>query len=309
MNTLFLHIGIHKTGTTALQEFFWSNCDQLAALGWCYPQVGLSGVTHAGFVNAARFPEREAAICRLRPDFDLQNSPYRLPPGTTSKNLYEELALAVNESDASSFLMSSECFFEWTNPACYAEGFSSIFDTVHVMVYLREPVSWLDAVYEQLIRDPWFKYAGQVSSLPQWTLLDYASILEKWAQAFGQESIHVSVYDAVARLDIVRHLLSLLNLPADANWNWPQQRVNAGLRPDLARLLKASNQEDIDPELRAKLVYCLSELTLENPASQSDLLLKNEEIVSIKSMVAQSNQKLASTYSIKFDSRYTKVFE
>ena len=38
---LYLHIGMGKTGTTALQHFFWDNRDILAAKGICYPKVGI----------------------------------------------------------------------------------------------------------------------------------------------------------------------------------------------------------------------------------------------------------------------------
>src|SRR5690554_3774829 len=46
--TLYLHIGLGKTGTTALQEFFWANRSQLAKRGIDYPDYCvIAGAHHA----------------------------------------------------------------------------------------------------------------------------------------------------------------------------------------------------------------------------------------------------------------------
>lgn len=36
-NILLIHIGMPKTGTTALQNFLLVNNDKLEKYGWCYP--------------------------------------------------------------------------------------------------------------------------------------------------------------------------------------------------------------------------------------------------------------------------------
>ncbi|HNQ42503.1 MAG TPA: hypothetical protein PKL22_10430, partial [Saprospiraceae bacterium] len=38
--TLILHVGMGKTGTTALQNFFWRNRDVLAHHDIAYPETG-----------------------------------------------------------------------------------------------------------------------------------------------------------------------------------------------------------------------------------------------------------------------------
>ena len=42
---LILHIGMGKTGTSALQDFFWENRARLKKSGLCYPKYG--AVSHA----------------------------------------------------------------------------------------------------------------------------------------------------------------------------------------------------------------------------------------------------------------------
>ena len=43
---LILHIGMGKTGTTALQEAFWANRDVLARAGITYPDIGVDAGAH-----------------------------------------------------------------------------------------------------------------------------------------------------------------------------------------------------------------------------------------------------------------------
>lgn len=52
--TLVLHVGPHKTGTTALQQALAGNAGRLARLGVLYPQAGRLGDSHAGLAEACR---------------------------------------------------------------------------------------------------------------------------------------------------------------------------------------------------------------------------------------------------------------
>ncbi len=55
--TLILHVGPHKTGTTALQQALVRGEDRLARLGILYPQAGRSGPGHAGLAEACRLSD------------------------------------------------------------------------------------------------------------------------------------------------------------------------------------------------------------------------------------------------------------
>ena len=69
---VYLHIGLPKTGTTAVQEMLWLNLDALAAVGVCYP----------GYVHTAHFL---AAI-------DLQPQRYRDWLEPLSEGAWDRLA-------------------------------------------------------------------------------------------------------------------------------------------------------------------------------------------------------------------------
>lgn len=53
-DTVILHAGSHKTGSTALQTMFLANRDRLQAAGICYPEAGLNGAGHHDLVEACR---------------------------------------------------------------------------------------------------------------------------------------------------------------------------------------------------------------------------------------------------------------
>ena len=46
MKKLILHIGRHKSGTTAIQRFLRKNGDFLTSNGFYYPQTGTRGAAH-----------------------------------------------------------------------------------------------------------------------------------------------------------------------------------------------------------------------------------------------------------------------
>jgi hypothetical protein len=69
VTTLILHVGPHKTGTTALQAALATNADLLARFGVLYPTTGRSGDSHADLAPALRdaFPGAEVRVSyRLR---------------------------------------------------------------------------------------------------------------------------------------------------------------------------------------------------------------------------------------------------
>jgi len=207
---LYLHIGTHKTGTTSIQTYFWDNRSAFREHGIDYPEVGLSGNTHADFVNCQKFPRRDAAIKTLIPSFNWDYSPYQLGQTSTRDELFDQLKLYVERSACSKFVMSSECFYEWTEPEKFADGFSAIFDEIYIVVYLRPQIEWIMSTYNQLIKDDYFRYAGSVRELPQFELLAYFKILRQWESAFGKGSVIARPYVSAPNFNVILDFLSVV---------------------------------------------------------------------------------------------------
>ena len=58
--TVFVHIGMHKTGTTAIQHFLERNREPLRRRGLCYPGY------YFGYAMRLRFPDWRAYLDRLK---------------------------------------------------------------------------------------------------------------------------------------------------------------------------------------------------------------------------------------------------
>jgi len=107
-------------------------------------------------------------------------------------------------------VMSSECFYEWTEPGKLSDGFLPIFDIIHVVVYLRPQIDWITSVYKQLVKDDFFKYTGSVFELPQLQLLKYYEILRQWEWAFGKGSVLVRPYFSDGSFNVILDFLDVI---------------------------------------------------------------------------------------------------
>jgi hypothetical protein len=131
MRKCFLHIGTHKTGTTAIQVQLNSNRRQLAEHGFLYPKTGIPS-PFAGHHNIA---------WEVRGD-------RRFTPGLgTVDDLFSEIGKSDHD-----VILSSEDF------ECAADNLGSFISRleqqelkVEVIIYFRDQVSYLQTLYLGLI--------------------------------------------------------------------------------------------------------------------------------------------------------------
>jgi hypothetical protein len=169
---IFLHIGRHKTGTTALQQLLRKNRRRLAEHGYNYLSAVKGGPGNHTLAHALD-PERMAAA-----DAE-QRAVYAEELEVTGRRLRHR----------GHAIVSSEAFQHIPPPA--AAGFFPRGETT-VVVYLREQLDYLLSAYAQFIQNQPVRMA----------LLDYAAraqprydrFLEGWADAFGRERVRPRIY-------------------------------------------------------------------------------------------------------------------
>lgn len=189
---LVLHIGTEKTGTTAAQDWFHRNTDALKAQGVWYAQ-------------ALGLPDHRALSVMARPGTDREDGFARFGisnPAEHAGFVSSRLALlgqdvaAAKRAGAEHYLISSEHLqSRLPTPAMVArvaEILRAHFKDIEVICFLRPQVdaavslactasrvgNYVDRQFFRTLR-------------PSTTFYDYASLLERWATAFGTASVSV----------------------------------------------------------------------------------------------------------------------
>lgn len=179
--TLILHIGMGKTGTTAIQESLWRNRHYLLANGYRYPSAACISCAHH-------------LISPHRPTLLVDNGWEFLDPPRWLPKVLREADRKV--------LMSTELIF-WAEPeaiASFCEEVSQAF-RLRVCAYLRRQDLAIMAGYNQRV-----KVGQQVrplsDELPDLVeRYNYQQLLRPWSEALGKENVSVFPYEYGQMID------------------------------------------------------------------------------------------------------------
>lgn len=222
--TLYLHVGQHKTGTSTIQSFMWRNRERMEKNGILYPDIGMAGPTHADFALSLPGKRTEMLERMFSQAATERSSRYQSYQGENSDNLFARLGQYIDDTDCSRILLSSECFMEWVSPA----DIRALTDRhcacpVKVVIFLRSQVEWIQAVFNQVVKDPGIRYGGELRALPQMDMLDYESMLHDWAAVFGESNIIVRPY--TPSIDgaggVLDDIFSILGIPDFQSYEEP----------------------------------------------------------------------------------------
>jgi hypothetical protein len=183
MKKLILHIGAHKTGTTAIQIFLRQQSDTLAERGWGL--VAVNGVLNLGnCISFARVGAR--ARFGFRPE------------------LYANLIRTLLQADQNCIISSEDFFFinddEWIGRL--SSDIRAVFSQVTIIVYLRNQVDMAISNKAQGAKTPQSSliFGNSEAILPELThdvfeYLDYYEKLTLWRSKFPDCQLVVREYD------------------------------------------------------------------------------------------------------------------
>ncbi len=232
-DAVLVHIGMHKTGTTALQSTLWSIRRDLEPLGVHYP--GRNEAHH----QPARALQQRAVGWASEPE---------APPPI---EVWQQLAEQVRSRPAR-VVVSSE-FFSGADEAAVQQLVGDLGpDRVHVVVGVRSvgpfAVSWWAQALKQgrtHTLEEWLQEtfcrpeSGEASAF--WKRSDPVTVIERWSQVVGPDRLTVVAIDEGDRTLLPGTFEKLLDLPPGTILDRPAPMVNRGLSAIESELVRRVN--------------------------------------------------------------------
>lgn len=249
MSTVYLHIGMPKTGTTALQMFLPLNESVLSQKGFCYPLMPFE------FENIGK--RRNAHFLSLWTEKD-------------SAPEWEQGFNAVKEAlfDHDNVILSDENLWSrqrlddfWEN---VCSGFSDIGADIKVIVYLRSQDDQVESNWNQKVKDK--KTRMQISFAQfmeeeryYYMPFDYGEALDRISSYIGRDNLLVRVYEKqqFAGGSIFADFLEVLGLGFSEEYKLPEFTPNVRLpnsAVEIKRLINSAYEGEDIPDIYREII-------------------------------------------------------
>lgn len=287
IDRLVLHIGSHKTGSTAIQRSLSDATDSLLARGILYPRAGRRGVGHAQLAN------------------ELVNTSGSLTGIPSHLDLLEEL----RTSRPSTLLLSAEGFTnkgiarpaKWVRHLCDALQPQD----VHIVGYVRPQWECIESSYADRVRVGmvWVPFAewleGQLEGESGYDYLQrFAPWREEFAERLGIRLYTVPSLSGRDAVDDFWHAVGLGRPPANRPHH--ENRIRSGARTtEMLRSLRAFLAEhhlDGLVRVRETLLGAYRRIQAEPIEDLPFSSLTSEDVTRIAKRFAPSNEEFVRDY-------------
>lgn len=240
MKKLFVHIGMAKTGTSAIQSFMHINRKKLLELGVLYPIAG-------------QFPDHSHHELA----FAFSPDGYRDNPDRDLNKILGSLKEEIDESDCSTVVLSSECFSLIAEDKRFIDFFNGY--EIRMIAFVRDPGDYIESWYRQWVKDSAVRYSANFDSFFK-KYKGSLGLMEKvrsWITLTGKGGVVVRDFDRIRREgDICKEFLSILNIKIDNQFAVIDE-VNKSLGYVATEVMITSNKLGNDPRRSALLSVCL----------------------------------------------------
>lgn len=274
--TLYMHIGTHKTGTTAIQKFLYDNKGILESKG---VNLILTGMLSD---NTESWGNHELA--RVLPYGD--------------KNFMWRMA-ADEAIGSSAALISSEEFSLIRNASLYEPLKTHFASTtlVRPICYLRRQDQYLESVYNHHV-----KSLGEVQPIMDFAKriayrLNYFEMVQCLVESFGQKNVILRTYDQkFINGDIFQDFLKAIGIGSTADFIFPKAPINLGLSADgLAKMLEANRRYAKDHDkLKTARIEIIEAYSA--PSFTEHKILTQSERDCVLGTYTEKNNSLAKTF-------------
>lgn len=271
---LILHVGMHKTGSTSIQNFLCENSGYLRTQGIYALDSGNGKPLKLRF--ALERGEREEAT-----------------------SLIQDLLRQVEESNCHTLVLSDEDFTRSIKRTDHClELLNSYFD-VEVLVYIRRQDKMLESIYGFSIQ--WYptrRTLGSEEILTQLGKKDFGLFLDKWEGIVGFDAVHVKIFDELIRTkeSLLLDFIGFLALPESHPWIFPtKEQSNITLNKYIINFLQRTNHIPLEqPAFEALISFLSTESTIQKGPKAS--FFEEETRLEIFATYAESNGYVAKKY-------------
>ena len=228
--TLYLHVGLHKTGTTAIQEYLHKHLD--------YPDYDYFDVGRPNpsliIVQAFKDNFQEHPSFEGRQMGDAQVAALRNAARTT-------FDAALEKTSKPNVIMSAEGISSLTPPECekFLKEMQERFSRVQVILYIRPMKSRVESAFQE-------KLKTHLVSLDEQFIFNYRKTISKFDWVIGQENVLVLPFTPEQFPDgnVVADFLDRVGLDSDID---AAPRANRGLSLPAVQLLYSYRQHYSQP--------------------------------------------------------------
>ena len=234
MNTLLIHIGSPKTGTTALQNFLYDNAKELESYNWRYPDLKrelfeLDSLRISKQINGNVFLNKDDTV-------DVDSYYWNQIWGRVLQHLKEK-----------NVIISSEILFWDSATNIFLEGAKKKYDNIKVVVYLRRQDKFVESWWNQTIKQGTscetnfieYAYSDKMQNF-----VFYGRKLDQISTIVGKENLIVRIYEKEQlknAASIASDFLSLLGIDPDSMELKKCKRHNPALSPNYLEIKSQIN--------------------------------------------------------------------
>lgn len=286
--TIYLHIGANKTGSSAIQHYLNSNRALLIGNGILYPVSGCMGDAHYKLSNLLGFVQGESKAV------DFQSK--------SLIGLYDSIRKEIDVCDLDKIVFSSEYFVLPESIEVVRKFFVDF--NIKIIVYVRRHDKWWPSSYNQAVRTvvnpPWgrgfrsyLNYYRKIKSCS--SRGDYRLLLDRWAEVFGKENIIVRPYEFQQnKPNIISDFLRAIGREDALFHITPRsQRVNDSVDMTTLALVDAFQRAKIDPGIRSRLIRYVLDNKIGNGV---DVSIEPELLLSLVEQYQDDYEYIAREY-------------
>jgi len=291
MKKIHLHIGFHKTGTSALQEYLDDNREELISKNIFYPKVYED--KYPGNVDFSWAfndnPPKWGNVTHDNKDEIL--------------NFYKQ---QIEKTSCENIIISSEDFVLVDNQPKSIEKIKEFFEEycVKIIAYVREPMDFTLSLYSHAVKDRQVNCSLKTYIAEHFSFLaaDYPTRLQPWVRIFEKENLIVKKYDPKAFTggSLITDFFEAVGLSVLAEPT--MKNSNVGIHPWLIQPYIEISSSDLEEDLKVKKLRELQRVSIDLPKENAvSYLMDAQDLAIIKNTYQVMKNRLRREYGVEFE--------